>query len=97
MHDGENVYYITDTALAALAEELSATKPPLLTLVVRQTNAGEGLRGSVTLTDTGRAVLAGGQDRVVLCGVDRWLGGVHLRGDEAVWRWDDARQRIADR
>ncbi|MEP7307995.1 MAG: hypothetical protein ABJA98_21030 [Acidobacteriota bacterium] len=97
MHDGENVYYITDTALAALAEELSATDPPLLTLVVRQTTEGEGLRGLVTLTDTGRAVLAGGRDRVVLCGVDRWLGGVHLRRDAADWRWDDARQRIVTR
>ena len=97
MSDGERAYYITDGALADLAEELSATTPPLLTFVVTQTTGGKGLRGSVTLTDAGRAVLAGRQDRVALCGVDRWLGGVHLRGNETAWRWDDARQRIVER
>jgi hypothetical protein len=94
MRDGENAYYVTDTALAGLAEELSATTPPLLTLAAAQATAGDGLRGSVRLTDEGRAVLAGEKDRIDLCGVNRWLGGVHLRADETVWRWDDSRQRI---
>ena len=41
-----------------------------------------------------QAVLGGRQDRVALCGIDRWFGGVHLLGDAGLWRWDDARQRI---
>ena len=79
MHDGEDAYYITDTSLAELADTLSRTSPPLLTLVSRG-RRGERLQESVTLTDSGRAVLAGRQDRIATCGIDRWLGGVHLQG-----------------
>ena len=32
------------------------------------------------LTDTGPRVLAGEADHVTLNGIDRWIGGVHLRG-----------------
>ncbi|MPY90871.1 MAG: hypothetical protein GEU99_23525 [Luteitalea sp.] len=50
-------------------------------------------RGTITLTDTGRAVLACDVDRVARCGLDRWLGGVHLQGTGPTWRWDDAQGR----
>ncbi|HSP73235.1 MAG TPA: hypothetical protein VLN26_12745, partial [Gaiellaceae bacterium] len=39
----------------------------------------------VTLTDAGRAVLAGAADAVELRGIDRWLGGTHLT-PAALWR-----------
>jgi hypothetical protein len=94
MHDGETVYYITDTSLAGLAGELSDTSPPLLTLAVGNATNDEGLRGTVMLTDTGRAVLAKQLDRVATCGIDRWLGGVHLQSGGAAWRWDDTRQNV---
>jgi hypothetical protein len=94
MHDGETVYYMTDTSLAGLAEELSRTSPPLLTLALRSAGNGEGLRGTVMLTDTGRAVLAGQLDRVATCGIDRWLGGVHLQSGVTLWRWDDMQQTV---
>jgi hypothetical protein len=38
-------------------------------------------------------VLAGQQDRIAACGIDCWLGGVHVHSD--LWRWDDTRQKIA--
>jgi len=94
MYEGEHVYYITDTSLAALAENLSLTSPPLLTLDLAGTANAQGLQGAITLTDTGRAVLAGQLDRVATCGIDRWLGGVHLQGRSRNWRWDDTRQRV---
>ena len=94
MHDGEDAYYVTDTSMAALAEHLSATSPALVILELDETAGAERLRGSVTLTDTGRAVLAGQQDRVTACGIDRWLGGVHLQSSGTIWRWDESRQRI---
>jgi hypothetical protein len=94
MHDGETAYYITDTSLAALAEELTRASPPLLTLAPGSAGNGEGLLGTVMLTVTGRAVLARQLDRVATCGIDRWLGGVHLRSGGRLWRWDDARQRV---
>lgn len=84
MHHGEQCYYITDQSAIDLAEELSLISPPLL----------ERVYGTATLTDAGRAVLAGQLDRVTTCGIDRWLGGVHLQGTGTLWRWDAARQRI---
>jgi hypothetical protein len=32
---------------------------------------------------------------VRLNGIDRWLGGVHLQGGEAAWRWDADAGRLA--
>lgn len=46
------------------------------------------------LTERGRQVLRGEADRVALCGVDRWLGGVHLRGRAVPWRWDRGAGRL---
>jgi hypothetical protein len=53
-------------------------------------------RARLRLTETGRAVLAGERDFVELNGVDRWLGGVHLRGDASPWRWDDEAQALRE-
>jgi hypothetical protein len=47
---------------------------------------------TVELTPQGRAVLAGEADRVELLGIDRRLGGTHLRPDD-LWRWDGLRVR----
>ncbi len=92
LHDGEDSYYVTDTSLADMAEALSRTSPPLLACVPERVSDLESLRRTVTVTEAGRAVLRGEKDRVALCGIDRWFGGVHLQGD--LWRWDEARQRI---
>jgi hypothetical protein len=94
MHNGEQVYYVTDTSVAALAAELARTVPPLLRLDLSRAGAGNPLPGVVALTDAGRSVLSGELDRIAACGIDRWLGGVHLKDGSRLWRWDDARQRI---
>ena len=95
MHDGESAYYITDTSLAELAASLARTSPPLLALAPPGMPDAGTLEGSVTLTDFGRAVMAGEEDRIACCGIDRWLGGVHLHGNSVRWRWDGSRQAIA--
>jgi hypothetical protein len=46
------------------------------------------------ITDRGRDVIEGRADRVALLGIDRWLGGVHLKGRKVPWRWDEATQRL---
>lgn len=94
MADGEQVYYATDGTVAGIAEALSRTSPPLLTLDASETREGSPLRGSIALTDAGRSVLAGGADRVATCGIDRWLGGVHLQGRNGIWRWDAAENQV---
>lgn len=47
--------------------------------------------GYYTLTPAGHDVLATLVDHVHLNGINRWLGGVHLSGAEALWRWDERR------
>jgi RNA polymerase sigma factor (sigma-70 family) len=93
MHGGEEVYYITDSSLAELATTLSRTSPPLLTIADNDAAAEWALNRTVAVTDAGREVLAGTRDRVA-CGIDRWLGGVHLHGRGDVWRYDHVRRRI---
>ena len=84
MNEGEDAYYVTDTSYEDLAQTLAGSEPPLLT----------GNLQSLTITRYGRDVLERRADRVRLCGFDRWLGGVYLRGHEVPWRWDDEQGRI---
>jgi hypothetical protein len=91
MHEGEDVYYITDRSIGGLAETLSSAEPPLLTRSLDAGADGRPLSGTVALTATGREVLSGRLDRVTTCGIDRWLGGVHLQTGSPIWRWDDQR------
>lgn len=46
---------------------------------------------TVGITDVGLEVVHGKQDAVVMNGVDRYLGGVHLKGNSVPWRWDGSR------
>jgi hypothetical protein len=68
--------------------------PPLLALDAPATPQRHILESVASLTDAGRTVLAGQLDRVTACGIDRWLGRVHLQGHGPLWRWDDAGQRV---
>jgi hypothetical protein len=52
-----------------------------------------GRTAGVSITDAGRRVLAGEEDHVVLNGVDRWVGGVHLEGRE-VPRFDEGIEAV---
>ncbi|TMF45053.1 MAG: DUF1835 domain-containing protein [Chloroflexi bacterium] len=43
----------------------------------------------LALTEEGQNALVGQTDWIKSkSGIDRWLGGVHLQGQEAAWRWD---------
>ena len=86
MHHDESAYYIADTWFADRARELSSASPPLVDLSIASDGASVLPEGTIALTAAGRQVL-GGADRVQLCGIDRWLGGVHLQGHGRAWRW----------
>jgi hypothetical protein len=93
MHEDEKAYYVADLELKSLVETLSATSPPLVAFAPDANGSGKFWRGTVSVTDTGREVLAGRRDRVA-CGLDKWLGGVHLQsGAGDIWRWDGERGR----
>ena len=51
--------------------------------------AREDWQRVVKITDAGRGVLAAEADHIELNGIDRWRGGVHLRGRHVPWRWDE--------
>lgn len=50
----------------------------------------------IELTGFGTDLLQHRADRVAVNGLDRWLGGVHLKsGTGKLWRWDQADDRLA--
>lgn len=42
----------------------------------------------VIISDAGLRVLEGRDDHIRVNRIDRWIGGVHLKGTEAAWRWN---------
>jgi hypothetical protein len=90
MHEGETAFYIADLSFWQMVTELASATPPLVAVDATSGSSGSLPTGSIALTDTGRSVLGGHIDRVERCGIDRWLGGVHLTGTQPVWRWDHA-------
>jgi hypothetical protein len=55
----------------------------------------ESPKNEFTITDTGRQLLEGKADWIKLQGsVDRWLGGVHLTGEQTKWRWDNEKKTL---
>lgn len=80
----EERIFMGDTSLRMWLERLADCRHPLL--------REEG--GLWHRTDAGGEVLAGQADHVRLNGIDRWLGGVHLQGNESPWRWDAVSGRL---
>lgn len=54
-------------------------------------------RERLTLTETGRQVLAGGIDWLALEPPARWLGGVRIAADDDRWRWDERSGNLTDK
>jgi hypothetical protein len=92
MHDLESAFYIADASFWHVVEDLAAAS--LMALDLTGHSPDRRPRGMISLTEAGREVLTGVSDRVRRCGLQRWLGGVHLEGDQAMWRWDAAAGRI---
>jgi hypothetical protein len=93
MQEGERAYYIADGSFWEIATELSSATPPLV-MVDAVASANQALpHGTVVTTPFGRDVLDGRADRIERCGIDRWMGGVHLQGSGPLRRWypDEAR------
>jgi hypothetical protein len=84
--------YLGDTWSFAMMDRMAHAAVPLLDAepASAPVDRGTGLR----LTETGARVLAGEADHVTLSGIDRWIGGVHLRGHRVPWRWNDATEAI---
>jgi Domain of unknown function (DUF1835) len=81
--------FLGDTWAFAALERLARASTPLVEAATRIER-----RTLVAITHAGRSVLAGEADHVALNGIDRWVGGVHLRGHAPAWRWDEAREAV---
>ena len=52
-------------------------------------------KNEYAVTDAGQKLLDGKADWIKLNGgINRWLGGVHLNGQQAQWRWDDSNKTL---
>jgi len=89
----EEQIFMGDLSFYRLLADLSSVRYPLVQI---SDALQSGLR-EVAISDVGRSVLRGHADHIGLNGIDRWLGGVHLWGDVAAWRWDRASRRIVRR
>jgi hypothetical protein len=94
--EAEERHFLGDVVFATVLERLAAGAEPLLRrrdgerlAAPRAAQDAEPFWTSrAVLTAAGRAVLDGRRDWVEMGGVDRWLGGVQLRGRAIPWRWD---------
>jgi hypothetical protein len=80
----EEQIFMGDGSFYRVLTALSSVRHPLV----------QKADGEVAITKAGRDVLEGRADHIGLTGIDRWLGGVHLEGDQAAWRWDRGSGRI---
>jgi hypothetical protein len=80
----EERIFMGDSSLRRWARGLADCRHPLLSIE----------NGVYRVTGLGRDALAGKVDHLRLNGINRWLGGVHLTGSEALWRWDESAGRL---
>ena len=92
----ESEYGLGDAQLYRALRLMADAPTPVLKQSDRAepSDAAGMLLSSFELTADGREVLAGAQDFVAQNGIDQWLGGVHLLGPEAAWRWDRETEQL---
>jgi hypothetical protein len=79
----EEAYFLGERVFEKLLEDLATGAGALV----------EEEEGKLVPTALGRRVLAGDADWLDEHSIDRWIGGVHLRGEQ-VTRWDDDAARF---
>jgi hypothetical protein len=84
--------FMGDTTYFGRMDRLAQGPDPLLVIDPPGRPVDRATR--LRLTDTGGRVLAGQADQIVLNGIDRWIGGVHLHGDRVPWRWYDGTETL---
>jgi hypothetical protein len=99
----EEAFFMGDAGFLFHIKGLINSHRPLLTVTTRTASGIPApfvssdircIELEVALTSLGESVLNGESDRVELCAIDRWLGGVYLSGHGPVWRWDAGRQSV---
>lgn len=86
--------FMGDWTYWAALEDLATGMHPLID-IDRPHDDSAFPSARLSLTHDGSRVLSGDRDAIALNGIDRWFGGVHLKGSEARWRWNRTAQRFA--
>ena len=98
----EERIFCGDAMTALYIERMSLSDNPLISYTTgdkidapRTEEDSRAFRNAeMALTATGREVLECEKDWIQLGGSDRWLGGTHLEGPTAQWRWDPDERRV---
>ncbi|MEA2478422.1 MAG: hypothetical protein QOJ07_344 [Thermoleophilaceae bacterium] len=88
--------FMGDHWLWVAIQRLAECAVPLVVAPVAPTPdlTAEFVQQRYALTPAGERVLAGEGDHAALNGVERWLGGVRLSGNEPAWRWDPGAREV---
>jgi RNA polymerase sigma factor (sigma-70 family) len=89
----EEQIFMGNLSFYRLMADLASARYPLLQI----SDTPQHSLGEVAITATGRDVIEGRADHIKLNGIDRRLGGVHLKGEDDAWRWDRESARIVGR
>ncbi|HET7693529.1 MAG TPA: hypothetical protein VFM44_10625 [Gemmatimonadota bacterium] len=99
-HAREALVFLGDLVFYSYLDRLASGNRPLVS-VQRPGSRERAIPADpyavAELTDDGRRILDGELDWIDLGGSDRWLGGVHLAGGAAPWRWDAGDRRVVRR
>jgi len=98
----EERIFCGDAIMARYIERLSLVEKPLMVYTSgdkidaprTEEDPRAFLNAEMALTAAGREVLRGDSDWIAIGGSDRWLGGVHLEGGKARWRWKPDERRV---
>lgn len=94
--------FLGDIVFYWYLERLSDSDTPLVTwkdgsrvLAPRgKDDSREFVTGELTVTDTGRAVMAGKRDWQSINRSSRWLGGVEIKPGKDGWRWNPEERKL---
>jgi len=93
---GESDDCVSDIQLYELVREFLHARVPLLQIAqqprmdIEQMSFSEFHDLKIQLTPFARELLMSKSDYVAVNGIDRWIGGVHLKGQAVPWRFDSA-------
>jgi hypothetical protein len=94
----EPLYGLGDAQLMLILRQLTGGTQPVLTITNdagQSTTSGQKLANTrFAMTAKGESVRRWNNDFVALNGIETWLGGVHLSGREAAWRWDYQQKQL---
>lgn len=91
--DAEPAYGFGDAQFWLALRQLIHVSQPLLATSGNMMSDIEPA-ASFEITEVGRSVAGGEADFVNLNGINQWLGGVYLEDDRALWRWDEAAEKL---